>query len=1177
MAKNNNGMGRRFHKRLAALLCVCLLISCAPVGAASALTGAPGRGFAFAQAGAPGQGPASVAVGVPGQGSASTGVPGQGSASKSAAVGVSSETATVDPATNQVSTSVEVITFSPLVIVSKTPDFGSTKHTIASEGYDLRAKAEGTAPYAFSWSYVAYGVHGEEVAANESFFAGESADGAISLPLNEDPYNAELVDERIYEFTVSVTDAAGDKAEETITVVTSDNYSEQTLIDSPSGVIVHGKWIWNLGFLSVSAYDKETITYSLLQQAACGKAVEGVWQLDLGRYDVSNLPLFLGSLDVSIPLGDAVPSDAGTVSVIGIDAAGAMRTYEAAVETDEHGNRFAVFATETFGGAFAVVYDSGKDVFAVEASAGAGGQITPVGTSRLPAGSDQTYFLLPDKGFAVDAVYLDGDEAGNRIELLGANFYTLSDVRADHAIRAAFKPVDAQEETVLVSAQVLNGHGRIKLNGGEASALDSAVLAVGTDATVEFAADEGYTVDAVTVNGVPVRPANSLFKLGAIAENTTVTVTYKPGMTPPVPARTIDASAGVGGTVSPEGEVRVPNGLDQTFAFAPDAGNRIKAVTVDGIDVTDRVEGSAFTFESVVRDHKLEVSFEKDEAEKHIITAACEGGGAISPCGEVQVEKGSTCTFSLAPDEGFELANLVVDGTVCYDNDTRAAANAPSVYRFDDVDDDHTIKAVFEKSEGGIVDPDDRDAHTVTVGVGAAGGGTVSPSGETTVKDGDSLLIEIVPDEGWITDFVTVDGKALQMGGSSYLLSDVRADTRVEVSFRKATEPDPTVPLVDINVRVKTNAVSGGGGTVTPDAIKGMSGLSHTFYVYPDEGYDLVRVTCEGAEIPTYPITDGSLFARTATSAGGYWFTLDNVTKDLVVEVEFRKLGEDEHTPHPVDFCEVSASTEGEGGMISPAGTTFVPLSGSVEYTVKADEGFHLSSLAVNGEDVSGSIQNTGSARSGEPVSIGTYELSNVTADAEVVATFEADGQAASCMITARVNGGNGTVSPESATVERGSGASFYFYPDAGYRVESVAVDGEQLSPAPDSYAFSNVQTDHEIEVTFGAVASPKPADPADAMAKRLATTGDGDAFSLVGLILLLAALMLAAAWRLSRKGEPDGPGDSPGGGRRGSGSGGSGPSDRRVSVGSGGRPGIGATRRTAVGRNRARKRTVRR
>lgn len=69
---------------------------------------------------------------------------------------------------------------------------------------------------------------------------------------------------------------------------------------------------------------------------------------------------------------------------------------------------------------------------------------------------------------------------------------------------------------------------------------------------------------------------------------------------------TIRASAGEGGSISPNGSVRVSRGSDKTFAITPDEGYQISDVLVDGESVG---AVSSYTFENVKAGHTIEALF----------------------------------------------------------------------------------------------------------------------------------------------------------------------------------------------------------------------------------------------------------------------------------------------------------------------------------------------------------------------------------------------------------------------------------------------------------------------------------------------------------------------------------------------------------------------------------------
>jgi len=72
---------------------------------------------------------------------------------------------------------------------------------------------------------------------------------------------------------------------------------------------------------------------------------------------------------------------------------------------------------------------------------------------------------------------------------------------------------------------------------------------------------------------------------------------------------TIEATAGDGGTVRPSGIIEVANNANLTIYINPNVGFDVDFVKVDG-NITNQID-YAYTFENVVSNHKLEVTFKK--------------------------------------------------------------------------------------------------------------------------------------------------------------------------------------------------------------------------------------------------------------------------------------------------------------------------------------------------------------------------------------------------------------------------------------------------------------------------------------------------------------------------------------------------------------------------------------
>ena len=197
---------------------------------------------------------------------------------------------------------------------------------------------------------------------------------------------------------------------------------------------------------------------------------------------------------------------------------------------------------------------------------------------------------------------------------------------------------------------------------------------------------------------------------------TNITATYK-----------ITASCNEGGTISPSGEVNVKKGESQSFTITPNTGYKIKSVTVDG---SNQGTISTYTFSNVTAAHTITAEFEKLT---YNISASCGTGGTISPSGTTSVAYGSSKTYTIQPMDGYEIADVIVDGK---------SVGAVTSYTFSNIAQAHTIKATF-RANGKIAIDDinltdaldaDLNGDSIKSGYGIFANVSGSHSGVTNAK-----------------------------------------------------------------------------------------------------------------------------------------------------------------------------------------------------------------------------------------------------------------------------------------------------------------------------------------------------------------------------------------------------------------------------------------------------------
>ena len=135
----------------------------------------------------------------------------------------------------------------------------------------------------------------------------------------------------------------------------------------------------------------------------------------------------------------------------------------------------------------------------------------------------------------------------------------------------------------------------------------------------------------------------------------------------------------------------------------------------------------------------------------YTITASAGTGGSISPSGSVSVREDTDKTFTITPDSGYHISDVLVDGK---------SVGAVTSYTFEDVQKKHTIEAVFAKDN-----PD---------------------TGE------DNPFTDVHPDDWFYDHVMYVYHNGLMNGTSATTFSPNNATTRAQIAaifYRMAGNP----------------------------------------------------------------------------------------------------------------------------------------------------------------------------------------------------------------------------------------------------------------------------------------------------------------------------------------------------------------------------------------------------
>ena len=131
---------------------------------------------------------------------------------------------------------------------------------------------------------------------------------------------------------------------------------------------------------------------------------------------------------------------------------------------------------------------------------------------------------------------------------------------------------------------------------------------------------------SIKIEGTP----NNDISLNATASKKPDTITH-----------TITATAGVNGSISPNGSVSVKEGESQVFTITPNKGYEIASLKVDGTEVEN--PSNTYTFTNVTSNHTIDVSFK----EQAVVPPAVEAPSITKQPQPVSVKVGETATFTV--------------------------------------------------------------------------------------------------------------------------------------------------------------------------------------------------------------------------------------------------------------------------------------------------------------------------------------------------------------------------------------------------------------------------------------------------------------------------------------------------------------------------------------------------
>ncbi len=658
---------------------------------------------------------------------------------------------------------------------------------------------------------------------------------------------------------------------------------------------------------------------------------------------------------------------------------------------------------------------------------------------------------------------------------------------------AAIDNITIERSTFTINASVGgDGYGTIDPSGE---------FTVNDGATQVFTMTpwDGFALSSFMVNGVESlsQVVNNTYTIESVGVDYTIVATFAPELT-------ITATAGNGGSITPAGVISVGAGANLTFTATADEGYVVSSVLVDNEEqITDDVVRTTFnyTFENVAEDHTIAASFVT--APSHIITATASAGGSISPSGQVSVPYNGSQTFEFIADEGYSLANIVVDnGPATAENNT---------YTFRNVIADHTITANFAVNN-----------YNLTIHYVYADNTTAAPDHTETVAFGTEYSVASPAIAGYTADTETVAGTmpaqdvevTVTYNANSYTLTihyvyadntTAAPDHTETVAFGATYSVESpvldgytadqltvagTMPAEDVTVTVTYTAnapetytltihyVYADNTTAAADHVETLAaGATYSVASPVIDGYTADQTTVAGtmpAEDVTVTVTYTENAPETYTLTIHYVYAANNATA-APDHTETLAAGANYSVASPVIDGYTASQATVAGTM--PAQNVEV----TVTYTANAPETYTLTIHYVFADDnTTAAPDHTETLAAGANYSVASPVIDGYTASqATVAGTMPAQNVEVTVTYTANSSttytiiatcGNNGTISPSGVVyVPEGANKTFTITPAAGYRIATVMVDNVSVidEVVDYQYTFYNVTANHNIDVTF--------------------------------------------------------------------------------------------------------------
>ena len=399
------------------------------------------------------------------------------------------------------------------------------------------------------------------------------------------------------------------------------------------------------------------------------------------------------------------------------------------------------------------------------------------------------------------------------------------------------------------------------------------------------------------------------------------------------------------------------------------------------------------------------------------------------------VLEGYPITINISPETGYELKTLTVNGA----NVTSFVADGQ--YTITNITSNTSVVAQFSKK-------------VYTLSISSSGNGQVSFNANIieggtqsfNVEYGTTAILSLTPQGGHMLSALSINGSNAisQLVDGKLTINNISENTSVIAVF----EP---IPVTSYTLSIQSTD----GGTIVYNGVNVTNdtqsfsineGASVSLAVVPNIGYDLSKLTLNGKDV-TADVADGK-------------YIIENLSENISISATFTRrsfnLSIESYGNGTVTFNSVP--------ITNTTGNFSVLYGSSATMTLTPDMGYQVSSVKLNGENVTANISD------------GSFTIPNITGNNTVRVDFEViPVNTYSLTLVASIGGGitfNGATvsgSSQSFSVNEGASVSLTVSPDIGFELTKLTLNGNDVTSEVlnNKITISDISQNTTVEAIF--------------------------------------------------------------------------------------------------------------